>query len=425
MRPILLLACAVAATCALGAVPVAPSAAPTGEVRALWVARGTLTSPLAIAEMVRAAHAAGFNTLFVQVRARGDAYYTGGTEPRAESLSGQPATFDPLQVILTEAGRAGLCVHAWVCVNLVSSAVELPASRTHVIYRHPEWLMVPRGAAADLDRLDPRSRSYLAALARALRQQSAEVEGFYLSPVDPAAVAYQARVVGDLVSRYAVNGVHLDYARYPTDDFDYSADALSLFAADIRRRLSATQAHALRLAASSNRFAYVDRFPQRWIEFRRDRLTALVERLRAVVKSRRPAALVSAAVAPDAAEASGRRLQDWQAWAAKRAIDVVCPMAYASDPTAFAAQVDGARRAAGGRPVWAGIGAYRLSSTQTIESIRIARQLGVAGVILFSYDSLLASSAGGDALAQIGRAAFKSADESGPRNPGSPTHAVR
>jgi hypothetical protein len=70
--------------------------------------------------------------------------------------------------------------------------------------------------------------------------------------------------------------------------------------------------------------------------------------------------------------------------------------------------------------VWAGIGAYRLSPAQTIESIRIARRRGAAGIVLFSYDSLVASSPDRDPLAQIGRAAFQTADESGTRNPGSP-----
>jgi len=84
----------------------------------------------------------------------------------------------------------------------------------------------------------------------------------------------------------------------------------------------------------------------------------------------------------------------------------VCPMAYATDSTVFSAQVADARQMAGGRPVWAGIGAYRLSSSETIENIRIARRLGASGVILYSYDSLISLPRGLDYLAQVGRAAF-------------------
>src|SRR5690242_10415363 len=131
----------------------------SGDVRALWVVRTTMTSPDAIARMVDSASASGFNTLIVQVRGRGDAYYASGLDPRPALLSAD-AAFDPLQTTIDLAHRRGLQVHAWVNVNLVASANELPASRTHVVYRHPEWLMVPRALADDFVSIDPRSPEY-------------------------------------------------------------------------------------------------------------------------------------------------------------------------------------------------------------------------------------------------------------------------
>src|SRR5437868_12016360 len=95
------------------------------EVRALWVVRTTLTSRAAIETMIAAARTSGFNTLLVQIRGRADAYYTDGLEPRAAALSSQPA-FDPLATTLSLAHEAGLRVHAWINVNLVAGANELP-----------------------------------------------------------------------------------------------------------------------------------------------------------------------------------------------------------------------------------------------------------------------------------------------------------
>src|SRR5580765_4124656 len=98
------------------------------EVRALWVVRTTLTSPSAIATMVTAAKNGGFNTLLVQVRGRGDAYFQQGVEPRPAALAAQPA-FDPLETTIARAHEAGLQVHAWINVNLIASAADLPAAR--------------------------------------------------------------------------------------------------------------------------------------------------------------------------------------------------------------------------------------------------------------------------------------------------------
>ncbi len=157
------------------------------EVRALWVTRSSLTSPATVEEMTRAARASGFNTLLVQVRARGDAYFLGGLEPRASALSGQPGSFDPLMAVLQRAHALGLRVHAWVNVNLVASTGDLPSARNHVIYTHPEWLMVPRAIAREMAVLNPRTPLYLDKLVRATRSQAAEVEGLYLSPILPDA----------------------------------------------------------------------------------------------------------------------------------------------------------------------------------------------------------------------------------------------
>src|SRR3954469_3469915 len=106
------------------------------EVRALWVVRTTLTSPAAIATMVDAARNGGFNTLLVQVRGRGGAYFQLGIEPRPPSLAAQPA-FDPLATTIARAHAAGLQVHAWINVNLVASAAELPAAREDTLSPSP------------------------------------------------------------------------------------------------------------------------------------------------------------------------------------------------------------------------------------------------------------------------------------------------
>ena len=374
-------------------------------MRALWVVRTSLTSPAAVTTMVETARAGGFNTLLVQIRGRGDAYYTNGLEPRAPSVAGQPE-FDPLAMTIARSHEAGLRVHAWINVNLVAGVNELPAARDHVIYRHPEWLMVPRVLAEDLAGVDPRSPEYLGRLARFVRSQASELEGLYLSPIAEASADHTVGVVHDIASRYAVDGVHFDYVRYPNDEFDYSRDALAAFRRSVVRDLpeADVQRYDVRLGAAP--LIYAQAFPESWRAFRADRLTALIVRLRNAVRDARPAVIVSAAVFPDAPEAAARRLQEWPGWLDRGLIDVVCPMAYTTDARVFASQIAAARDIAGRHPIWAGIGAYRLSSGQIVENVQAARRLGAAGIILFSYDSLTGPSHGPEYLTRVARAAF-------------------
>lgn len=385
----------------------AAAAPPASEIRALWVLRTSLSSPESIASLIRSAQGAGFNTLLVQVRGRGDAYYAGSPEPRAPGLAGQPASFDPLAEVLRAGHAAGLQIHAWVNVNLVSSAVDLPVDPRHVVRLRPDWLMVPRELAVDLARLDPRAPAYVDRLARWTRTQSADVEGLYTTPVQPAAVEHLTGVVRALARRYPLDGVHFDYARYPNDRFDYSRASVAEFRAAMEPRLPGATRTELARRAGASVLAYPEAFPEDWRRFRLSRMTALVAKLRDAVKAERPTALVSVAVKADIREALERRLQEWPRWLERGTVDAVAPMAYTLEAARFAEQIAAAREAAGGRQVWAGIGAYRLSPSQTLANISTARRLGADGIALFSYDSLADPRAVvRDYLRLVGRSAF-------------------
>jgi uncharacterized lipoprotein YddW (UPF0748 family) len=371
------------------------------------VLRTSLTTPARITTLVRDAREHGFNTLLVQVRGRGDSYYRGGLEPLPTELLRQPVSFDPLASVLAQAHEAGLRVHAWVNVNLVSSAADLPIAREHLVYRHPGWLMVPRDIAQELALIEPESPAYVGKLARWTRAQAAGVEGLYASPIIPQAAAHVQAVARDLARRYAVDGVHFDYARYPSERFDYSRPAIREFRAAVRPRLAEATRRTLDALEADDLFAYPDGLQDEWRAFRTARMTTLMSRLRDAVKSERPSAVVTVAAAPDPVEALERRLQDWPTWLARGIVDGVAPMAYTTEPIRFAEQIAAAREAAGDRLVWAGIGAWRLSPEETVQNIQTARRLGASGFALFSYDSLInPRQSSPDYLATVSRGAF-------------------
>lgn len=380
------------------------------QTRALWVTRATLAAPESIRQMIAAAQAGGFNTVLVQVRGRGDAYFDSRIEPRAPELAARPE-FDPLKTVIERAHAAGIKVHAWVSVNLVSSSVSLPASRDHLIYRAPEWLMVPRELAAEIKKIDLRSPAYVGRLARWTRANSTIAEGLYTSPLHPAAQDHTAAVIAEIAAKYAVDGIHLDYVRFPREDFDYSPSAMEEFKASVLPDLSDKERRDAAARELLDPAAYPNLYPERWSDFRRERLTSLVIKIRSAVKAARPSALVSAAVVADSQQAYESRLQDWRGWLDRSLLDVLCPMAYTADSDTFEKQVAAARAYAGSRPVWAGIGAYQLTPSQTLHHIAAARRLGAAGIVLFSYEALAAPPNGADSVSELGRAAFGSAPE--------------
>ena len=361
------------------------------EVRALWVVRTTLTSPEKIHQLVNAAADNGFNTLIVQVRGRGDAYYNSRVEPRAAELKDQPTNFDPLALTIAEAHRRNLKVHAWINTNLLANLDALPTDPKHVYNRHPEWLAVPKPVAAELFNLKPRDLRYRQKIVEWSKANRAELEGVYTGPANPKVKDHIFNIWMDVLKRYPVDGLHFDYVRFASPDFDYSRTSLTAFEKWLKPQLNPTERNELKQALKERRqnpLAAAETFPAKFADFQRAQVTALVERIYRAVKKRRPEVLVSAAVFANDENAYTRRFQDWRRWLQMGILDVACPMAYSTDTAVFKKQIEVATSTAhaANRRVWAGIGAYRIPSESAVEKINVARALNTQGFILFSYD---------------------------------------
>ena len=225
--------------------------------------------------------------------------------------------------MVSTARARGLRVVAAVDVTRVAGANELPAAREHVLYTHPEWLMVPRELALELSRLDVRSPDYAGRLARWARANTEKAMGLYLSPVHTDVAAFVAGAVRRLVEQIPFDGVQFEAARYPSGDFDYSRLSLEELRREIRPGLSADERRRLDGIEAFDLLAYAKEFPDAWRRFRQTQLTALVVRARTAVKSVRPNAIVSAVVGSDPLASLSDYLQDWPTWLDNRFIDAV------------------------------------------------------------------------------------------------------
>jgi len=381
------------------------------EVRALWVVRTTLTSPEKIRQLVSSAADNGFNTLIVQIRGRGDAYYNSRVEPRSIDLKDQPPSFDPLALTLTEAHKRGLKVHGWLNTNLLANLDALPNHPEHVYNKHPEWLAVPKPVAGELYNVSPRDPIYRQKIVEWSKANRGELEGVYTGPANPKVRDHIYNIWMDVLKHYPVDGLHFDYVRFASPDFDYSRTSLEKFRKWLEPQLNADERKQLKQALQTNPLAAPEMFAAKFADFQRAQVTMLVERIYRAVKKRKPEALVSAAVFANDENAYTRRFQDWRRWLQMGILDVACPMAYSTDTAVFQKQIEVATTTAHNakRQVWAGIGAYRIPSGSTVEKINVARALSAEGFILFSYDFTVRPSdlnPDGAYLERVRRAAF-------------------
>lgn len=274
------------------------------DVRALLILSSSTDSPEAARRAVVSALESGFGAVVV---------------PVSPHTGAPPALAD----VIEQARQRGLRVYASLNVNLATPVGELPASRDHVIYQHPEWLMVPRELAAELMKLDARKPDYVGKLLRWTRANSTRAGGLYISPLHEAATAYLTQAVRDVVQKYEIDGVQLEGLEYPGGDFDYSRLAIEQFRSDVRAGLSGAERDRMNQVEAIDPFAYANEYPDQWTAFRQSRLTTLAARLGAAVRSARATTVVSAAIAGDPVVALRDRFQDWQTWMNSGFVDAV------------------------------------------------------------------------------------------------------
>lgn len=386
------------------------------EVRGVWVVRTALTSPASVLRVVEENHAAGINTLFVQVRGRANAYYTSEIEPYPEWADLDFSSFDPLALLIREAHARGMRVHAWVVAQLVWGLAPLPRDPGHMVNTNPEWLAVPRDLAEELYHVEPSDPRYVARLHAWAVENEATTEGLFASPSHPGARARLAAVVEDLVRRYDLDGVHLDYIRYPSPAYDYSRSTLDDFRAWARRQLPPGIRSGLEARErAGDVLAWTRENPRMWDDWRESQVTETLLSVGAAVAPWRDRIVLSAAVFADPVDALRGRFQDWPEWLRGGWIDAVASMAYTPDPQRFQDLVEAARRAdvdGNGRRVWAGVGVYRTDVAGAAEQLSLARDAGVSGFLLFSYNWAAEDEGipgGGTYLEDLARVAFPGA----------------
>jgi uncharacterized lipoprotein YddW (UPF0748 family) len=316
------------------------------QVRAIWVTRFEWSSAAEIRALLGNCAALGFNTVLFQVRGQADAYYRSSIEPWAERLGGSDPGFDPLDVACRESKRLGLSLHAWVNVMPLWRGKTPPRERNHLYYKRPDWIVVDRQG----------------------RRQALNDHYTCLNPALPEVRAHLAAVMEDIVSRYPVDGLHLDYIRFIEGDWSYDKKSVAEFYAREGK--------------------WPSKAPAAWDAFRRDAVTETVRAIRSAVKAARPGILLTAAVYPTAS-ARARVLQDAEGWTRRGLIDWVFPMTYDDDDGEYREAVEEGFRLFRGAPCFPGVGAYKHDGgEQTLRQIRMCRGGGFA---LFSYSSLYVS----------------------------------
>jgi uncharacterized lipoprotein YddW (UPF0748 family) len=343
---------------------------PSDEIRALWVVRDALTTPDDIDRCIDFAAQTRFHILFLQVRGRADAYYQSSLEPPAADLRYPIQDFDPLEYAIARAHAAGIEVHAWINVYYVWSNGGVAPPEGHVVGQHPDWLVTDsEGIRADQRSVDD--------------WKSSGIEGYFLSPFSVPARRHIVSVVADLIEHYAVDGIHLDYVRFPGAEYGFAMGARTRFAlewgfdpAELYRNRTGVSSVVGPVATAA--------LDSLWAARRAQQVDSLIVELRAVTGE----TPLSAAVVANPRSALEEKGQDWVGWVHRRWVDFVVPMAYNYRPEELLGWAQIVHNTIGRERMLVGLAVYGGRDAYVDRSINILRVDDVAGFAIFSYNVL-------------------------------------
>ncbi len=331
---------------------------PKREVRAVWITTNhqldwppkTYNPEIqkkSLIEILDNLKSKNFNTIYFQVRSQGTVFYKSKYEPWSQYLTGklgQAPDYDPLQFLIEEAHKRNLEVHAWLnMINIKSGDSPLQFTEPpHIALMRSDWV-------------------------RKYNEQNSV--SYWFDPGLPDVRDYLKNLCVEIVENYDVDGIHLDYIRYPGIDFN---DSLSYQIFGMSRSL---------------------------VDFRRDNINQLVTEIYDTLTAIKPILKIGSAPIgiyenlSDARGLEGKNsvFQDAREWLKRKKHDYIVPQIYWDTKTnpKFESLVRDWMKNSFDRHVIIGIGAYNPSVSLEIENqIEITRKLNSAGQSFFRYEHI-------------------------------------
>lgn len=310
---------------------------PKREVRAVWLTTiGGLDWPHSYAQnelmagrqkqelrdILDKLQRAGINTVLFQARVRGTVVYPSQLEPWDGCLSGVPGRspgYDPLAFVIDECHKRGMELHAWVVTIPVGKWNALGCKTLRNKYPH----LIKRVG-----------------------------EEGYMDPENTATATYLANFCKEITDRYDVDGIHLDYIRYPeTWKINIAHDAarrnITTIVRAIGEKVKASKPWVKYSCSPIGKFSDLSRF------------------------------------ASNGWNAYAKVCQDAQGWLRDGLMDALFPMMYFQGNHFFPFAIDWAEQSYG-RMLVPGLGIYFMSSSEKNWSLdvitremQVARQYGM------------------------------------------------
>ncbi|ARV61700.1 hypothetical protein BZZ01_26515 [Nostocales cyanobacterium HT-58-2] len=339
------------------------------EIRAIWLDRGTIIrarNERGLALIFDRLAQAGINTVFFETINAGYTMYPSKIAPQQNPLV---RGWDPLASAVKLAHNRGIELHAWVWAFAAGNRRHNQLLNIDPNYPGPVLAAYPDWAGYDN---------------RGQKIPSGQSKPFF-DPANPQVRQYLLNLYNEIVSQYNVDGLQLDYIRYPFQDpevnrtYGYGKAAREQFQ-------QLTGVDPVKISPRERQLW------QKWTEFRTQQIDNFVAQVSQQLRKKRPNLILSVAVFPLPEQERIQKLQQhWEVWARHGDVDLIVPMTYAQDTPRFQRLAQPwitTSTNLGSSLVVPGIRLLSLQTVGAFDQIQLLRDLPVIGYALFAAENL-------------------------------------
>jgi len=306
----------------------------------------------------------GFSKAFLFVKSRGDVIYPTKHEARF-AMEGWEGG-DPLEETVKVAHQMGIEVHATFVVFCEGTwkGWGVPSEPGYWLSKHMDLVQIGRfrgpPSVPSVEKLKPILR--------------------WADPAKEEVRTHEKNLILEVVENYDVDGVQLDYIRYPEE----AEGCLCNHCREVFKGLYGIDPKEIEKPNHARSL---------WVQWRAQNITSFVEELRLEMRRISPETALSAAVFKDYPRCLVAVGQDWPRWVDEGLVDFICPMTYEYDLKVARYLAKNHRAAVGGgATIYEGLGKRSSQSILSPEEVRAQAEAfkseGANGITIFSNSAL-------------------------------------
>ncbi len=340
------------------------------ELKGVWV-RPNEKSEAEVERTLNQMQELGINTIFLET------YFHGKTIFPSEVMKnygfeGQNPNFknyDPLSCWVRGAHKRNMALHVWFESFYIGNKV--PAEDAYnILAVRPTW--------GNKNKENYESQTPVAHIS--------EHRGYFIDPANPEVVDFLVKLILEISAKYDIDGVNLDYVRYPisakTTSSNYEASnwGYTSYAREEFKKI---------YGVDPIKIKYDTSMWNKWDNYRQDRISNYVKSVKDAVKDR--GIVLSAVVFPDYKNSLETKQQNWQKWSSHGYLDAMTPLILTADFSLADNMLNDLKRKSSSKvQIYPGlfVGFMEGESEDLLKQIHIIRNHDLKGVVLFDWAHL-------------------------------------